>query len=246
MKNGFRKGFRMIRTAPAIALFLASSGASLPASVIAVRNGFTTFPNHFVADIGNTNEFPLPLGADNVVGPFTVGGVTITSGNAPFIAGIYFASGSTGGGRELNTPDIPGNAGGAVISDNAEFFQNFLPNLILNFSQPISGFGATFLHDISGLPAQLNASGPATVSVFTGLNGTGTLLGSVTDTGGVNLLDFIGILDSTAEIQSAVLSSSGPFGAFQVDAYGLSVSPVSTAPVPEPGGGLLATGALGM
>jgi hypothetical protein len=234
----------MLRTASAIVFFLSFPGVQLSATVVTVLNGFTTFPNRFVADIGNTNQFPLPLGADNVLGPFTVGGVTITSGNAPFIAGIYFASAATGGGGEINTPDIPGNVGGAVVSNNSGFFQNALPDLVLNFSRPINGFGATFLHDISGLPAQLNSSGPATVSVFTGLNGTGTLLGSETDKGGVNLLDFIGVLDDTPAIQSAVLSSSGPFGAFQVDAYGLSAAPVANAAVPEPASGNLITAAV--
>ncbi|HLJ14494.1 MAG TPA: hypothetical protein VKV15_08370 [Bryobacteraceae bacterium] len=128
------------------------------AAVMLNVNGFTSFPNRFVADIGNTTQFPLSLGADNIVGPFTVGGVTITSGNAPFINGVYFASAATGGGREVNSPDILGNAAGAVVSDNSTFFQMPLPNLVLNFSQPIFGFGTTFLHDVSGMPQQLNAN----------------------------------------------------------------------------------------
>lgn len=215
-------------------LFGAALGCGFSA-VIPVVDRFTSFPNRFVADIGNQAQFGLPLGGDNIVGPFTVGGVTITPGNAPFINGLYFASAATGGGREVNSPDIPGNAAGAVVSNNSTFFQNHLPNLVLNFSEPILGFGTTFLHDISGQPQQLNASGPASVSVFTGLNGTGTLLGTVSDSGGVNVLHFIGLLSDTADIQSAVLSSSGPFGAFQVDAYGLSVAPTTPpGPVPEP------------
>ena len=67
-------------------------------------------------------------------------------------------------------------------------------------------------------------------------------MGTVTDFGGTNILDFIGFLSDTPNIQSVILSSSGPFGAFQVDAYGLSVAPVG--PVPEPGGGFIALAAL--
>lgn len=206
----------------------------LGATVITGLDNFTSFPNRFVADIGNTSQFPLPLGGDNIIGPFTVGGVTISSGNAPFINGLYFASAATGGGHETNSPDIPGNDAGAIISNNTGFFQMALPTLVLNFSQPIAGFGTTFLHDVSGQPQQLDAHGPATVTIFSDLDGTGTVLGSASDFGGGDVLDFIGLLSDTPNIQSAVLSSSGPFGAFQVDAYGLSVVPVQQNAVPEP------------
>jgi hypothetical protein len=76
------------------------------ATVIADLNNFTSFPNRFVADIGNATQFPLPLGGDNIVGPFSVGAVTITSSNAPFINGLYFASAATGGRSEANSPDF--------------------------------------------------------------------------------------------------------------------------------------------
>ncbi len=238
----------MIHTAATSLLLCVAAVCRLTGAVIQNVNNFTSFPNRFVADIGNASQFPLPLGGDNIVGPFTVGGVTITSGNAPLINGLYFASASTGGGREVNSPDIPGNAASAVVSGNATFFQMHLPDLVVNFSQPIFGFGTTFLHDVSGMPQQLDASGPAMVSVFTGLNGTGTLLGSVADRGGVNVLDFIGLLSDTADIQSAILSSSGPFGAFQADAFGLSVGPAAppASAAPEPGSfGLVLLGLLG-
>ena len=207
-------------------------------AVIPDLDKFTSFPNRFVADIGNQAQFGLPLGGDNIVGPFTIGGVTITSGNAPLINGLYFASGSTGGSKLANSPDTPGNDAGAVISATS-FFQNQLPDLVVNFSQPIFGFGATFIHDISSQPQFLNASGPATISVFSGLNGSGTLLGTTSDFGGTNIVDFIGLLSDTPNIQSAVLSSSGPTGSFQIDAFGISVNPaavVPPAPVPEPAG----------
>lgn len=203
------------------------------AAVVSNLNNFTAFPNRFVADVGNQSQFPLPLGGDNIIGPFTIGGVTITSSNAPFFSGLYFASGSTGGGGELNSVNIPGNDAGATFF-NGPITGFPLTELDLNFSQPIFGFGTTFLHEISGQPQFFNASGPAVIRVFSGLNATGTLLGTITDNGGVNLLSFIGLLSDTANIQSAILTSTGPTGAFEVDAFGLSVAPGVTPSIPEP------------
>jgi hypothetical protein len=127
--------------------------------------------------------------------------------------------------------DVPGDGAG-FGSDSTGF--GGATSLILDFSQEVAAFGATFVHN-QNTADDRSFVFPVTILVFSGLDGEGTLLGTVTDSaGGITLrgrafVDFRGLWSTDLNIRSAVISStSAPMGGFQVDGYA-----VSTTPIPE-------------
>jgi hypothetical protein len=106
---------------------------------------------------------------------------------------------------------------------------------MLDFSQPVAAFGATFVH-LENTADDSSFTSPVSIQLFIGLNGTGTLLGTVTDSaGGVQLqgpafADFRGLWSDSPQIRSAEISAiSQQNGGFQVDGYAISL-----IPMPEP------------
>jgi hypothetical protein len=186
--------------------------ASSQANFTKLLNDFTTVPN------GQVDQ----LAATNGLFPVTIGGVTITH-NIPF----QLSTGSFGREPAVTGPDNPGDGLG-YFSENAT--DGSLPNAFIpvNFSSALFAFGATFQHTTTG-SLDLTFTGPAVLSAYTGINGTGDLIGTVTDQGGNGVATFLGILSDKANIRSVIITSTGPLNAFAVDAYGFEAGPV-----PEP------------
>lgn len=137
------------------------------------------------------------------------GGVTIT-GN-PAVGGAS-VTGLTG----IPTPADPGDNRGWVADP---------PGVTLSFDTPVAAFGVSFIMRSNLSPTSLEA--------FSGLNGTGNSLGMVSPIFpvGSDTIDFVGLWSDALDIQSVVLSSSG----FIIsDGYGLSLTPNSSNPIPEP------------
>ena len=104
---------------------------------------------------------------------------------------------------------------------------------IINFSTPISGFGATFLHSdlVFGLLGEASRT-PARIEVFGLPSGQGELLGSidssgfeVTVPGQSRQYDFVGLFGSECVIQSAKIYGLGADEFFAVDGYAVSLVP---------------------
>ena len=118
------------------------------------------------------------------------------------------------------------NGGNIPASDRA--------SVVLTFSEPVAGFGATFFHREITFFDQTTGSGqPATIQLFSGEQGTGELLGQVQSSGLVEgaftTVDFVGLLSDERNIGSAVLFGPDPLNGFAVDAYA-----VTLVPIPEP------------
>jgi hypothetical protein len=167
--------------------------------------------------------------AANSLASVTIGGVTVTP--HPSILNEAFA----GVNAPQYGPDIPGTGGGfgsdSTVSGGGP--------LILDFDQPVAAFGATFVH-VENVVSDPSFIFPVTLQVFSGLDGTGTLLGTITDSpGGVTVqgayfADFRGIWSSSLNILSAVISGTPPDGGFLVDGYAVSVIPSAASPGPLP------------
>jgi hypothetical protein len=131
-------------------------------------------------------------------------------------------------------PDVPGDGSG-FGSDSQGF--DGATSLMLDFSQPVAAFGATFVH-LETVQDDTSFASPVSIQLFSGLDGTGTLVGSVTDaTEGVVMqgpavADFRGLWSDEAQIRSVEISSTYPKGGgFQVDGFAVSLTPM---PIPEP------------
>ena len=210
-------------------MWLLTHGGILNAAMIEVT-GFT--------QITGARFYDAPSG--NALTPVTMGGVVITPQ-------VTLLNESFGG---VNAPqyglDVPGN--GAGFGSDSTGFGGVTP-LMLNFSQPVAAFGATFVH-FENIAIDPSFMSPVSIQLFSGLNRTGTLLGTVIDSSeGVTLqgpavADFRGLWSDSPQIRSAEISAtSRPSGGFQVDGYAISVTPI-----PEPftlvlvGGGLIGLG----
>jgi hypothetical protein len=180
--------------------------------------GFTQITGASFYDAPNSNIADSP----------TIDGITITPNPS-------FLNFSAAGGSP-NPPDVPGDGGG--FGSVAGGFGGVVP-ITLDFSQPVAAFGATFIHSGSGF----SLPSPAEIQAFDGLNGTGTLLGTITDSGGNGTSeDFSGLWSSGLDIQSVIISSTPPDGGYAVDGYAISLIPLESQ-VPEPSAlGLLVTG----
>jgi hypothetical protein len=130
-------------------------------------------------------------------------------------------------------PDVPGDGAG-FGSDFTGF--GGAGSITLNFSEPVAAFGATFVH-FYNVTWDPSFTWPATIRVFSGADGTGQLLGTVSDSGGnvtqqgAAFADFRALWADSPTIGSAVIGGSLPSGGFQVDGYA-----ISTIPMPQPNG----------
>jgi hypothetical protein len=129
-------------------------------------------------------------------------------------------------------PDVPGNGAG-FGSDSRGF--GGATSLMLDFSQPVAAFGATFVHSENTIDDR-SFTYPVAIEVFSGLGGTGIMLGTIVDSPeaitarGLAFVDFRGLWSDTLGIHSALISAtSQPSGGFQVDGYAISLTPT-----PEP------------
>lgn len=107
-------------------------------------------------------------------------------------------------------------------------------SIVLTFSDPVAGFGATFFHrEIPFSDQPIGTGQPSTIQLFSGVEGTGDLLGQVQSAGLVGSsstsTDFVGLLSEERNIRSAVLFGPSPRNGFAVDAYAITL-----VPLPEP------------
>ena len=198
-------------------IWLLLNGALLQADMMDVT-GFT--------QITGASFYNPP--ASNALTPVTIAGVIVTPQ-------VSLMNESFGGVNAPQFgPDVPGK--GAGFGSESTGFGGATP-LMLDFSQPVAAFGATFVH-LENVADDPSFTSPVSMQLFSGLNGTGTLLGTVTDSaGGVKLqgdafADFRGLWSDSPLIRSAEISASTlQSGGFQVDGYAISVIPM---PTPEP------------
>ena len=153
------------------------------------------------------------------------GGVTIT-GNPAFANSAFLGPSAT------PTPADPGGGAGYQFTVTNS-------SVILTFDTTVASFGVSFLVRTISMIQTLEA--------FSGTNGTGTSLGTVSAINGADVttdtLDFVGLWSDVLDIQSVVLSSPFPL---RVDGYGLSLTPFAATPVPVPESGTLALFGLGL
>ena len=205
--------------------------AALNAGVMEVT-GFT--------QISGAKFYDAP--ASNCLTTVTIGTVVITPNVS--LVNESFAGVST----PLYTADVPGD--GAGFGSDPSGFGGATP-LMLNFTRSVAAFGATFVHS-QNTAGHSAFTFPTSIQVFSGLNGDGTLLGTIVDDpGGVTLqgtsrADFRGLWSDSPQIRSAEISSvDQQSGGFQVDGFAISLDPM---PTPEPltlvlaGGGLVGLG----
>lgn len=163
--------------------------------------------------------------SNNVLASPTIGGVSITP-LPPTLSTAFGAVPAPQYGI-----DVPGTGGGFGSQPNSAFYS---PSLILDFGRPVAAFGVTVDHFFTGRGAVGDANEPFTfpvsVAVFSRPDGTGTLLGIVTDAGGgPAFADFIGLWSTGLDINSAVVSRTSN-GGFAIDGYAISL----TTQTPEP------------
>lgn len=91
-------------------------------------------------------------------------------------------------------------------------------DLILNMSQPVAAFGISFIH--AGF---FSATDPVRLDVYDGLDGTGSLVGTVWSSGLPPRVDFVGIWSDLPNIRSAVIPYIGH--QTSADGYGVSLTP---------------------
>jgi hypothetical protein len=203
-------------------------GGMLHAAMIEVT-GFT--------QIMGARLYDAPSG--NGLAPITIGTVVVT----PQVS--LLNESFAGVNAPQFGPDVPGD--GAGFGSDATGFGG-APPLMLDFSQPVAAFGATFVH-FENIGTDPSFTFPVSMQVFSGPNGTGTHLGTIMDSPeGITLqgpafADFRGFWSDSPQIRSVEISPSSQNGGFQVDAYAISLTPV-----PEPltlllvGGGLVGLG----
>lgn len=138
------------------------------------------------------------------------------------------------------TTPYPRDGEGFISYNGGNIPSSDRDSVVLTFSEPVAGFGATFFHRRITFFDQLTGVGlPATIQLFSGEQGAGALLGQVSSSGLVDeaftTVDFVGLLSDERNIRSAVLFGPGPLNGFAVDAYA-----VTLVPIPEPSTVILA------
>jgi hypothetical protein len=180
---------------------LSDSPTAVALTGIGITN-YTQLPGAALLDLAHTNHVPAL---------FNLLGINVTSPHE-LTHGAF-------GGVMPGGVDDPGDDGG-FISTNID------GPITYTFSSPVAAFGATFSHDRPNNPLGLGS--PALIEAFDASN---NLVGSVTSSGALSTtmdtLDFVAVWSTQRNIKTARFSSSS--GAFAVDAYGLSLTPL-----PEP------------
>jgi hypothetical protein len=179
--------------------FILAFGAAVICGLLTSANGSTIGITNYTQFTGAAlNDFP----SGNGLPVRTIGSVTITPSYA-FGHGSFVSF-------PLGGVDDPGSGNGYTTS----------PPLTLTFSQPVAGFGATFMHFVLQPPSKIEA-----------FSATDQLLGSVLSSGYVSggaTPDFVAVWSNATDIAKVRLSTSG--SDFSVDAYALTLTP----DVPEP------------
>jgi hypothetical protein len=195
---------------------------------VSVSNATTIGVTRFT-QIAGASFYDAP--PNNVLASPTIGAITVTP-HPTLLNTDFFAANAPQYG-----PDVPGSGDGFGSSSTG--FGGAVP-LILDFSQPVAAFGATFVH-FQNVASDPSFTFPVSLQVFSGQDGTGALLGTIIDTaGGVTLggpafADFRGLWSSSLNISSAeIVGTSPPNGGFLVDGYAVSVFPVSEPSVEVP------------
>ena len=168
------------------------------ASTISV-NGFSAITSAVFVDL------PVAGQPSNIIPILTARGVTITPNT-----GV-----SGPGGAFLNCGSFPGPAGTANIPGNGLGICGTTDgtpttSITFSFSVPVAAYGASLQYS-SLFPAN-NFTTADLVQAFSGPNRSGTLIGSILSSGligGSTGHEFVGLLSTTANIQSAVISGTG-------------------------------------
>jgi hypothetical protein len=157
----------------------------------------------------------------NGLAPVTIGSVTIS----PQIS--LLNESFAGVNAPQYGPDVPGNGAG-FGSDSTGF--GGATSLMVDFSQPIAAFGATFVHS-QNTADDRSFVFPVAIQVFSGLDCTGTMLGTIIDSAAAITLqervfvDFRGLWSDSLNIRSALIrATSSTSGGFQIDGYAISVT----------------------
>jgi hypothetical protein len=205
----------------------------------------------FESLIENTTDGPL-----NNVTSRTLNGVTVTlevDAGDPFRARTYGAFGTQAfSGTDVDTPLVPGNVSGGIDGNFISTTDQWDASspFTFNFSEAVQGFGLT---TIDVLEAGVAAGTAVTMTAWSGLNGTGTILATDTKTGpqgasGLDL-DFWVSVGSNQIWSVTIGNSSGEIGAGYTG-YGIDDLVLTLAGdgvVPEPAGlGLMGLALLGM
>ncbi len=134
----------------------------------------------------------------------TIGDITIT-GEPGSACGVT----STVSGDDAN----PGNGSGWFAGGD----QNPpCPQVVLDLSAPVAGFGVSFIHVNK---AGVNTSNPGRLKIFDGPGGTGECIGEVASQGGQDVIDFVGMVSRVAPIRSAIVDSAVPNTSFAASGY---------------------------
>lgn len=167
--------------------------------------------------IANARFIDVPASAS--LDPITFDSTVITADQL-FVSGA-FISFPTGG------PSIPGDGGGYHANEGD--ISRPISSITLDFSSPLAAFGVTFVH----MPPErgFGNDSPALLQIFDGPNGSGNLVGSITSSGLLTsnpdgAPSFVAVWSNAINIQSAVLTGTGPIHGFAVDGYAVSFTPL--------------------
>ncbi len=183
-----------------------------------------TSHGYTLTETSNFTEIPQAVwGSDpgyRELRPFQIAGVTLAyqAARAPI---VFSAAGNP-------DPDNPSSGFGIGFYKMPPSPYDGTP-VIINFSTPISGFGATFLHnpDLFGGRSRM----PVRIEAYSLPGAQGNLLGFVDDGGlmGWANYDFVGLFGPEPMIQSARLYGLAVDQFFAVSGYAVSLVPEPTS-----------------
>ncbi|MBX3362442.1 MAG: hypothetical protein KF912_10020 [Phycisphaeraceae bacterium] len=200
-----------------VAIAAGLAGASEPQTT----SNFLDIPGAFFLDIDNESSstpfgpFIVVLGSETVVVTSSIG-----SGGSPDMYGFFTAPVSWMLARDEEAD--PGNRNG--------YYRTITSNLytILDFSTPLTGFGATFAirSHVGSSPAHL----PDTIYAYDGPGATGNMIASITTAEASEIqakyiFDFVGVYVDGPPVIRSVILAGGPLGeASEIQITGIALA----------------------